>query len=226
MFQNEYYGGPSLSDIAAVTRGNNGYNGFGGFGNGGDCWWFLILLFLLGNNGFNGFVGNGYNNCSSDIQRGFDQQSVMNAITNLSTIASNGFAEAEVSPCNQPTNLLQTMNANQMANMGSFYSLNNAIQDVKYTTAIENCQDRAALAEGNQAILNSINSGVQRLLDDNCQRDIRAKDEIIAQLRTQLNMAALNASQLDQNQKLFNGFAQILNNSNNGCCNTCNSCCA
>lgn len=219
MFQN--YEGPSVADIAAVTR-NNGYNN-GMFGGADGGWWLLVLLFILGgNNGF-GYGNNGFGGYGA-VQQGFDQQTIMNSLNNLATSTSNGFANAEVSRCNQTTTLMQTMNANQMANLNSFNALGSAIQDVKYASAIENCQDRAAIAEGNQTILNTINSGVQKLLDDNCQRDIRAKDDLIAQLRTELTDARRDASQIGQTSELLRGFAQLLNNFNNGNCG-CNSCC-
>ena len=96
------------ADIAAVTN-NNGY----GNGNGmwGDQWaWWIIILFLFafagngwGNNGNGG--GNGAvpyvmaTNTNADIQRGFDQASIMGALGDINVGLVNGFANGQQAMC-------------------------------------------------------------------------------------------------------------------------------
>lgn len=78
----------SLSDVAAVTRGNDGF----GFGDGGFFWIFaLLLLPMMWGGGFGGWGNRGcggqpvteaglcnamnFNNLENAVGRGFDQQS-------------------------------------------------------------------------------------------------------------------------------------------------------
>jgi hypothetical protein len=93
------------------------------------------------------------------------------------------------------------------------------LADLKYTVATENCQDRQALNEGVRDIIASQTAGTQRILDQLCQDKIDAKNDEIAQLRQQLNMADLRASQTAQNAFISQGFAnevdQLYNRLNN-----------
>ena len=228
--------GMSPADFAAVMNGNRGGfgNGYGGFGDGAGAWW-IIILFLFAMNGGWGNRGGNYsggsempyilNNTNNDIQRGFDQQSLMAGIGNLTSTVSNGFANAEVSRCNAQTNLLQTLNANQNANTAAMNQISMGLQqcccdnraglaDLKYTVATENCADRQAISDGlrdvianntanTNALMNSINSGIQAIKDDLCQDRLDAANRQIAQLQTQLNMANLAASQTAQTAQLI-----------------------
>lgn len=214
--------GLSAADIAAVTNGGNGF----GF-NGDGAWWLLILfLFMMNGNTFGrgGYVGDG------SMQRGFDQQAIMTGINGLNSTVSNGFANAEVSRCNGNLNVLQAING-----------VNTNLADIKYTVATENCADRTALNEALRDVIASNTANTQAILDKMCQQEIEAKNELIANLRTQLNMQSLAASQNAQTaQILANNAAQTqaleqyLNPTpipayvvaNPNCCNTgfCGSC--
>lgn len=188
----DYGTGLSAADVAAVT-GNNG-NGFGF--NGDGAWWLLVLfLFAMNGNGF-GF-GNG-GGVDSGVQRGFDQQSIMGGLNGLTTAVSNGFANAEISRCNANMNTLQAING-----------LGTNLADIKYTVATENCADRTALSDGVRDIIAAQTANTQAILDKMCQQEIEAKNETIANLRTQLNMQNLAASQTAQTaQILANNAAQ------------------
>ena len=134
------------ADIAAVTGG--GYNN-GGYGFGGDGW--LIILFLIlamgGNWGNNGFGGNGggWNgsipwilNNDNDIERGFDQQATMGALSGIQSSISNGFANASTQLCNCCADIQQSLcngfagveagaNARQIANMNQAFGMQTAM---------------------------------------------------------------------------------------------------
>lgn len=197
----------SPADIAAVT-GNNG--GFGAFG--GDGAWLILILLLFAafnGNGWGGFGGNG-GGMYGDMQRGFDQQAVMNGIGAL----QGGLADAAVGQCNQTTTLLTTLAgmSNQMCsdrfdtittlNAGHNQILQNlaqcccdnkaAIADLKYTLATEACADRAA-----------VTAGVQTILDKLCQQEIDALKAQNANLQTQINLANLAASQTGQTAQIL-----------------------
>lgn len=210
------------ADIAAVT-GNNS-NGFFG-GNDGGYWIFILFLFAFLGWGGNGWGGNGNGGVIPDMQRGFDQSAVMNSLNGITSAVSNGFAGAEVSRCNQQANLLGTLANNQM---GMYQALNTAsdgiaaqlntiamnqqncccenraaVADLKYTVATEACNDRAAVGDALQAVLNSVNSGIQSLKDQMCNDKIDAKNEQIAALQNQLAMASLRESQTAQTAQLL-----------------------
>jgi len=122
-------------------------NGYGtGYGNGGlwgDGSFWIIILFLfafMGNGWGNGFGGNNGNG----MQRGFDQQSVMNGLNGIAGAVSNGFANAEVSRCNAQTNTLQALNGIGMSLQNCCCENRAGLADLKYTVATENCADRTA----------------------------------------------------------------------------------
>lgn len=194
-------GSLSAADIAAVT-GNNGF----GFGNDGG--WWLILLFLFAFNGGwgTGFGGNGNGAVpyfANDVQRGFDQSAVMSGINGIQTSLSNGFANAEVSRCNQTANLTSQLSAIALNQATGLCNTNTNIADLKYTVATENCADRAALNEALMNVTAQNNANTQRILDQMCQDKIDAKNEEIQNLRTQLNLANLAASQGAQTAQIL-----------------------
>lgn len=216
-------GGMTAADVAAVLNGGNGGRGFGWGGDG--AWWILILfLFAFGNGGWgNGGFGN--NGAVADMQRGFDQQATSAGIASLQAQVGNGFADAVVAQCNAQTNLLQAMNANQNATNQGMNTLAMSLQncccenragiaDLKYTIATENCADRQAISDGlrdlmaqntanTNAIVQSQNQGFQGVLDKLCQLEIDGLKSANEQLRTQLNMANLAASQTAQTAQLI-----------------------
>ena len=210
--------GLSAADVAAVT-GNNGFGGFGGDG----AWWLLVLFLFAfnGNWGNNGWGGNGNGGGAtyvvSDVQRGFDQNAIMSGLSGIQSSLTSGFVDTASALCNGFAGVNGAIangfaqseiaaNARQMADMQQAFGLQSqlaqcccdnrlASADLKYTIATENCADRTALADGIRDILESQNSGVQRILDTMCQDKIDAKNERIADLERQLTMANLAASQ-------------------------------
>ena len=214
--------GMTPADIAAVT-GNNRNDG--GFGDGG-AWWLLVLFLFAANNGWNngGWGGNGgnggaipYIGTNADIQRGFDQSAIMSGINNLTTgqcnqtaTLQNAITQSQIGAMqgfngitgtiNNGVNLLQsTLMQNEMNRQQCCCDTKQAIADLKYTVATENCADRQALSDGVRDII------ANKL----CQQELDAKNETIANLRTQLNMQNLAASQTAQTaQILANNAAQ------------------
>lgn len=132
----------SLADIAAVTNNRNNDNGFGN-----DWWAWIIFIALFGWGGMGGMWGNGmmgmmpwmmwgmpgmWNNGTGSngqfveaaVQRGFDNQTVINKLDGI----SNGLCSLGYDQLSQMNgigntiqqvgwNLQQTMNQNEMANM-------------------------------------------------------------------------------------------------------------
>ncbi len=208
----------------APAYGNGG--GFGGFGNDWG-WIILLLLFANGGWGMNGFGGGAWGmdglypwmNNSQNINNGFRDQmlndnitSIRDGVQGISTQLCNGFASIE-----------QGANARQMADMQQMFSLQSALQncccenragiaDLKYTVATENCADRTAAYQNTQAIIEANNRTGQAILDKLCQLELDNVKQDNANLRTQLNMANLAASQTAQTAELRTANATQLNN--------------
>lgn len=192
--------GMSAADIAAVTGG--------GFGFGNDGGWWLILLFLFAFGGWGNGFGGGYNGGGvpymvNDVQRGFDQSAVMSGLAGIQTSLANGFAGNEISQCNQTANITGQLSALALNQATNACGVNSNIADLKYTIATENCADRATVTEALQQVTNAINGGVQSIKDQLCADKIDAKNEEIANLRTQINLSNLAASQNLQTQQLI-----------------------
>lgn len=221
------YGGLTAADVAAVVNNRGGYgsNGFGGF-NGDGAWWLIVLfLFALSGNGWgNGFGGgNGgmmpwmlANGTNGDVQRGFDQQAVVSGISGVQNAVTSGFAAAEAARCGNTMQILQALNANQASVTAGMNNLamglqncccenRAAVADLKYTVATENCADRQALNEGVRDIIANQNAGIQSIKDQLCQDKIDAKNDLIAQLRSELLYARGQASQDVQTAAILAG---------------------
>jgi hypothetical protein len=219
--------------------GNDGF-GFGGNGAWWLIILLLFANNGWGNGfGFGGGFGGGMmpwmlnNTTNNDVQRGFDQSAIMGSLNGITGAINNGFANAEISRCNAQANVLQTLNANQAATLQSMNTLSMGLQncccenraglaDLKYTVATENCADRTALSEGltsmmmanntnTQNLMNTVNSGIQTVMDKICALELAGKDQQIAALTAQLNEANRRASQNDQTAQILAGQRALAN---------------
>lgn len=203
--------GLSLSDIAAVTRGNNNGND-GGWNN---AWWIIIILMALWeNNGFgnnrgnrdNGSNGGGSNNyyyTDAAMQRGFDNQAVISKLDGLSNgICSLGYDQlGQFNSTN--TNILGQANALMAQLQQCCCNIENMITQAQFanqtaTTALGNqlqqccCDIRQgqSQAEYNRAtdtcnIIAAVQQASQANMN-NCNANYRAlHDELIAFQRQQ-----------------------------------------
>lgn len=211
--------GMTPADIAAVTGNNNGW------GNDSASWIIILFLFIfMGWGGrFGGFgapAGGGGATpyqvgtvTQSDMQRGFDQSAVINGINGINASINSGFANAEVSRCNQQGNILQQMGNNQSAVMQQFSQaaynsqgqtngIMQGISDIKYVAAKENCDDRNAMNTGFQQMQATINEKTQAILDKMCQQELDAMKRENDNLRQQLYASNLAASQVAQTAQI------------------------
>lgn len=190
----------SLSDIAAVSE--NG--GFGGDNNG---WWIILLFILLGGWGNRGWGGNGGgagNVGGNELYPWMENQgNIFNGFANVTNAITSGFANAETAAT-----------ARQMADMQQVFGLSQqfaqcccdnrlGLANLGSDIAREACADRAAVSDGVRDILANQTASVQRILDQMCQDKIDAKNEEIANLRQQVNMMNLAASQNLQTAQLL-----------------------
>ena len=86
-----------------------------------------------------------------------------------------------------------------------------ATADLKYTVATENCQDRYEAAQNTQGIISAITAGIQSIKDDLCADRLEAERRENANLRTQLSMAQLAASQNAQTATIQAGQRALAN---------------
>ena len=218
-----------------VMAGGYGNGGFGGFGSDSAIWLIVLLALIWGNNGNgNGFFGgnnndfawlsNGQKDIMTNTNNGFDtlhlsnqlegardgiyglSNQICNSTSDITSAISNGFYNSEIAAANR-----------QMANMNTAFDLSRQFADcccenrlgianLNSTILSENCADRAALADGLKDVLINQTANTQRILDQLCNDKIDAKNEKIADLQRQLDMADLKASQTAQNAFIAQGL--------------------
>lgn len=226
MFNGGMSNGPSLSDIAALMNRSGGDDG-NGFNNG---WWILILLMAMyGGWGDNGFGNrNSSRNATAteaDIQRGFDTQAVISKLDGITNGLCDGFYAVnngmltgfngiQMNMMQGNFGLQQALNANNIAAMQNANALQTQLADcccqnkqgqaqIMYNMATDTCAITTAINNQTQAIMQNDNNNYRALHDEMVANRMADKDEIIAQLRTQLNNCNLAASQQAQNQYLI-----------------------
>lgn len=221
--------------------GNNGFGGFGGEGalwlivllaliwggnNNGNGGFF-------GNNGFDdgyAWLSNGQKEIMQNTNNGFDtlhlsnqvegirngvsdiQNSICNSTASVTSAINNGFYNSEIAAANR-----------QMANMQQNFDLSRqfadcccenrlATQDLKSTVISENCSDRETLREIGQSILVNQTANTQKIIDEIFRDRLDEKDDKIAELNRQLQMADLRASQIAQTQAITSNIYNELKN--------------
>ena len=192
----------SLSDIAAVSDGN----GFGGDNNG---WWIILLFILLGgwgNRGYGGGQGAGGVGGNELYPWMENQGNIFNGFANVTNTITSGFANAETAAtARQMADMQQTFGLSQQFAQcccDNRLGLANLAADI----AREACADRAAVSDGIRDVLANQNANTQRIIDQLAQDKLDEKNDEIAQLRQQINMQALAASQTAQNAFIQQGL--------------------
>ncbi len=171
-------------------------------------------------------------NTDAAVQRGFDQSAVIGQLGTIQTSLTNGFANAEVANCNRTINSLQRsfdaqaavsqgLNGiqGQIANTGS--NLQQQLASCCCENRLATCQtqntiiseasaNRFQSAQETRDVIENQNRNNQSILDklcqielDNLKAQLDAKNDVIAQLRTDLNMAGLAASQNQQTAQII-----------------------
>lgn len=162
-------------------------------------------------------IGNLQNSVTAgfgDVQLGIAgiNQNLCQTGNNIVGALNNGFNAAEIAA-----------NSRQMANMQQGFGLQSTMQngfatgaaataDLKYTVAQEGCNDRAALSGALNTILTHIDQKVQTVNDKLCQLELdgvksqlAAEQRENANLRSDLQYARGQASQIEQTYALTNG---------------------
>ena len=197
--------------LLLLCFGNNGW-GNNGFGGGNNALYPWMNQANLTSEGFQ-------NQLMND-----NVTSIRDSVNGIATQLCNGFADTQMALANGFAGVEQGANARQMANMQTAFATQNAINqgfnsvqsalancccenrlgiaDLKYTVATENCADRTQSMINTRDIIESQNRNSQAILDKLCQLELDGLKQDNANLRTQLNLANLNASQVAQTAEL------------------------
>ena len=208
------FGGDGWWIILLLLFAGGGWgNGFGGgYGNmqlGYDFPWLLN-----GQSGINNNTNNGFQNAMLND----NITSIRDGIASLSTQLCNCCGDMQMSLANGFANVEQGANARQMANMQTAFGIQSqlaqasadnrlGIAGIGSDIAREACATRTTDTQNTQAILNTINGGIQSIKDQLCQDKIDSKNDEIANLRQQVAMKDLAASQVAQNAFIAQGFS-------------------
>ena len=208
-----------------------GGNGFGGNGNNGAFPWLLASntnsdnLMAAGFNqaatagtlsGIQSSITGGFGDVQTAMCNGFSgvNQALCSGFSGVNKNVQNGFAQAEIADnARQMANMQQAFAA-QTAATGAISGLSSqlaecccenrlATQALQAVVQSENCADREALNTGIRDLLANQTAGTQRILDKLCDQELAAERRENDQLRQQLNMANLAASQTAQTAQLL-----------------------
>lgn len=212
-FGNGFFGGDGAWLILFLFAMMGGWGGGfgGGFGGGaGGIWPWL----MTGQAGIN-----------SNTNAGFDNAAINGQLNGIQGAITSGFANSELGAANRAIDALQTSYQGQIDALNRSFAAQTAVdsrldgldmnlqkcccdnqlatESLRYTVATENAADRAALSDGIRDVVAAQTAGTQRILDKLCDQELQAERRQNDQLRTQLNMANLAASQAAQTASLI-----------------------
>jgi len=203
--------------IALLGGFNNGNGGWGGFGNNAF------------DNGY-AWLSNGQKEIMQNTNNGFDTLHLSNQLDTV----NNGIYSLSNQLCNTGNDITSAINTTaynaeiaaanrQMANMQQNFDLSRqfadcccenrlGVQDLKATVISENCSDREVLRQIGQDILVNQTANTQKIIDEIFRDRLDEKDDKIAELNRQLQMADLRASQIAQTQAITSNIYNELKN--------------
>ena len=164
----------------------------GGFDMNGGWWIILLFLFMGFGGGFGGFGNNAAGFANADLQRGFDQNSIMGGINGIQA----------------------TLNSSQMSDLNRSFDVQTSVMQgfngVQQQLAQCCCDNKTATLQTQAVVQNegnltrlAIQSQTQAILDRLCEQTIEQLREQNQNLTNQLAMANLAASQTAQTQQII-----------------------
>lgn len=224
--------------------------------NDNDDWVFVLIFFMLGGFGSFGrgaYGGDGPLATSADVQRGFDNQNVLNKLNGL----ENGFAQMGYDQLSQTSALQQAM---MQGNFGLQQAINNmgvanmqdtnalsrqladcccenrqAISQARYDMATDTCAITNTIQNSSRDIIDNANANYRAIHDELVAIQMQNKDEKIAEQASLIQSLNLAQSQANQNDYLISQLRpnpipayQVANpyaGYGYGCCNQQACCC-
>ena len=184
------------------------------------------------NDGFRDqMINSTINGIQSAVTSGFGdvQTALCNGFGNVQNSLCAGFAGVNASINGAQNALAQQMYTNQISDLERSFAAQTAstagmtalqaqlaqcccdnraaTADVKYTIATENCADRAAISDGIRDVITNATANTQAVLDKLCALELDGYKRENDNLRQQLNMSQLAASQTAQNALIQQGFS-------------------
>ena len=221
-------GGWGNNNNGGFGGGNPGgayYNTFSGVDNGYA--WLSNGQKEIMQNTNNGFSSLHLSNQIEGVRDGVNNISTQlcGSTADIVSAINGGFSNAEISAnARQIADMNQNFN-NQIATLQGFNGLQGQLAHCCCDNRLATCQTqniiqnesnatRFADANNTRDIITNATSNTQAILDKLCQLEldgvkaqVEAKNDRIAELQTQLNMANLSASQTAQNAFIAQGFA-------------------
>lgn len=207
-----------------LLGGNNWGGGFGGFGGGND-----LYPWMNQSNQING----GFRDQMLSTQLNGIQNGIVSGFGDVQTALCGGFAGVNAAITGAQNGITSQLYNNEIASLERSFAAQTAqtagmtglqaqlaqcccdnraaTADLKYTIATENCADRAAVSDALQNVIAANNASTQRILDQLCADKIEQKNDIIAQLRSELMYARGQASQDVQTAAIQAGQRALAN---------------
>lgn len=214
-------------DMGALLGNMMGNCNNGNFGGEG-IWAIILIIALCGgfNNGNGGLFGNGGSNgttaaLDASLQRGFDNQTVINKLNGL----ENGLCSLGYDNLNQTNNVsntvTQTGNAIQQSLQNLMVALmqqgfaqstqaqqcccniENLLQQANYNRQADTCAITTAINQAAQAIMQNDNTNYRQLHDENIAIQMQAKDDRIADLTAKLSRCDSRADNAEQTAQIL-----------------------
>jgi len=233
------WGGDGWWIILLLLCFNGGWGGMGGFGGGfGGVYefpWLMTGQQNINTNTNNGFRDAMINDNITSVRDGISslstqlcgccgdmQMSMANGFAGVNSTLANGFAQAEIANNARQIADMQQNFAAQTANLQGFNAMQGqlaqcccdnraGLADLRYTVATEACADRAAVNDALRDVIAANTASTQRILDQMCADKIEQKNDIIAQLRSELMYARGQASQDVQTAAIQAGQRALAN---------------
>ena len=187
----------TAADVGAVVDNKLGHGyGYGdGFGYG-NSWIWVILLFAIFGGGFGyGNRGYGLENAltRSDLQQGFDNQSVLRKLDGITNGLCDGFYAQNTTMLQGFNTVGQAIAENRFAQQNCCCEINRNIDAVRYENAKNTCDIVRAIEKDGEATRVLINANTMQALRDK----IVAKDQELQTVNFQLSQQAQSANLID-----------------------------
>lgn len=194
-----------------------GFGGFGGFGMGMDFMypWLANGQQEIMSNTNNGFDNLHLSNQIEGVRDGINgiSNSICSSTASITNAITDGFYGAEISANNRQMADMQQNFNNQISTLQGFNNLNNALQQCCCDNRLATCQTqnivqneanatRFADANNTRDIITNATSNTQAILDKLCQLELDGFKRENEQLRSQLQFANMQASQVQQTADL------------------------
>lgn len=221
--------------LIALCNGGFGFGGFGGYGAMGmmNGMWGMGIDYLYPWLNNSEHISDGFRDQQLSTQVGNIQNAITSGFGDVQTSLCGGFAGVNASINGAQNAISQQLYTNQLADLERSFAAQTAttagmngiamnlqncccenragIADLKYTVATENCADRQALSDGIRDLLAATQNQTQAILNQLCNDKIEAKNDTIAQLRSELLYARGQASQDVQTAAIQAGQRALAN---------------